>query len=257
MEIYEIIKSILTAICVICYLTGAYCLIRWIVMFLARNKDLKKRKNHAIALVICFVVGFAAMAVHFMVAVKQYSRPVEVSDLDVIAVSSESIAADGALNKETGAKHGNKSPQLTFDRGGDIPVYEIMMIDHDGGDWLHWDVYLPVGDKFASADDPKIIRMNQMIDASLLEITPEQVRIKEGAFETAMDGYVGPYPPSGTHTYTIYVFGLAGETRNGVAVLDQSGAKLEDVIQRLDDGLYTDYHNLKAWGKVEGTYSAD
>ncbi len=257
MSVYEIIKSIMRVICIICYLIGAYCLIRWIVMFLSRSSDLKKRKNHAIALLVCFIVGTVAMGVHFMAAVQQYSKPLEADSLDVIAVSSESISADGTLKKETGAKHGNQSPQLTFERAGDVPVYEIVMIDHDGGDWLHWDVYLPVADKFASADDPKIVRLNQMVESGLIEITPEQVRIKEGAFETAADGYVGPYPPSGTHTYTIYVFGLAGEARGGIAQLDQSGANPDKVMERLDDGLYTDYHNLKVWGKTEGTYSAD
>ncbi len=201
-------------------------------MFISRSTDLKKRKSYAYVFAISAIAAVSAMIIHFAVALRQYSGPVDLSRLPALKLSSESIDESGAFKKETGRDHGNLSPQLTIEGAEGLSAFEIVMIDHDGNDWLHWIACVPSD----SGDD--------------------RVAISEGAFTDREQSYVGPYPPSGTHTYTIYVFGMVGESRYFDTALDRPGADIKSIAEGLDNGLYTDYHNVKAMGSITGTYSS-
>ena len=241
MDIYHIIKLILTIIYITSSLLGFIFLIWWLAMFISRNPDLKKRSNIAKGLLITVIISVFSMFVHFVVAVKQYSGPLDISKLPTFNVSSSDLH-DGAWDEKIGAKHGNISPELTWDKVNYAGKYAIIMIDHGGNNWLHW---------ISIVDDSNDDDNNNEDDKDL------NVTIPSGAYNNIDDGYVGPYPPSGTHSYTIYVFALQGDTYNLNFQLDKGGTDLQNIVDQLNSGVYTDYNNIVAVGIIEGNYSAD
>lgn len=242
MDIYDIIKLILTIIYVISSLLGFIFIVWWLIMFLSRNPDKKKRNNIAKVILVSFIITIVSMFTHFIVAVKQYSSPLDISTLPTFDVTSDDLH-DGVWEKKIGAKHDNLSPQLSWKKVSSAEKYAIVMIDHDGNDWLHW----------ISIIDNNLASNNNTGD----KIAGNKINIQSGAFDSYDNGYVGPYPPSGTHNYTVYVFALIGDTYSLDFQLDKGGTDLENIISQLDSGLYTDYHNIVAVGTIEGSYSAE
>ena len=241
MDIYHIIKLILTIIYITSSLLGFIFLIWWLVMFISRNPDLKKRSNIAKGLLITVIISVFSMFVHFVVAVKQYSGPLDISKLPTFDVSSSDLH-DGIWDEKIGAKHGNISPELTWNKVNYANIYAVVMIDHGGNNWLHW---------ISIVDDSNDDDNNNEDDKDL------NVTIPSGTYNNIDDGYVGPYPPSGTHSYTIYVFALQGDTYNLNFQLDKGGTDLQSIVDQLNSGVYTDYNNIVAVGIIEGNYSAD
>lgn len=195
-------------------------------MLISKSPDKKRRADVAKAMLIAVAIAIASMFLHFVVAVKQYANPIDVGGLPTFNVTSDNLH-DGVWDEKIGAKHGNISPQLSWDKVDGAAMYGILMIDYDGSNWLHW---------FAKIDN---------------------TQVKEGAYKDKNDGYIGPYPPSGTHNYTVYVFALKGDTYNIDIQLDKGGADIDDIANQLDNGITTDYRNVLSVGIIEGSYSAD
>lgn len=267
MDIYDIIKLILTIIYVISSLLGFIFIVLWLIMFLSRNPDKKKRNNIAKVILVSFVITVISMFTHFVVAVKQYSSPLDISTLPTFDITSDDLHG-GVWDKKIGAKHDNLSPQLSWDKVSSAEKYAIVMIDHDGNDWLHW---ISIIDN-ESADDKnngisndsknKISNNNKNNNLAGSNNTGDKIagniiNVQSGTFDSYDNGYVGPYPPSGKHNYTVYVFALIGDTYSLDFQLDKGGTDLENIISQLDSGLYTDYHNIVAVGTIEGSYSAE
>ena len=229
MNIYNIIKMILSVIALAAFVVETIYLIKWLVMFISRNPDKEKRNRTAIITVIAFAVFGLSLFLSLAVSIKQYTKPFDLSQAPTFTVQSDSLK-DGVWDEEIGAKHGNKSPELHWDSVENAPIYAIVMIDPDGNNWLHWAV--------SSKDS--------------------NVALGEFSSENGDNlGYVGPYPPSGTHTYDVYIFALKGESRGLSVQLDKAGADLDTIANDLNSGLYTDYDNIISYGKISGTYSAD
>ncbi len=70
---YEIIKGIMTVICMLAILLSAILFLYWLVLVVTKNQDIKKRKKVAIALVITFVIYGGMMLLHFIISVAQYT----------------------------------------------------------------------------------------------------------------------------------------------------------------------------------------
>ena len=224
MNIYDILKIILTffAFCGICGMI--LFLFRWIVMFLARNPDLKKRKKLAIGVLISMITVSVCGMLNFMVAIYQYTRPPKLDELPQLSLSSAQLK-DGVWADEIGKKTENLSPSLSWSAPFEgCEDYVIVMLDESADNWVHW-----------------------------LAVT-NTAGVKEGSFGEY--NYVGPYPPSGTHTYTVYVFALKSPERPSCATLDMGGLKLSDLTREIDSSVYVEYKNIAAVGKLSGTYSA-
>ena len=218
----EIIKRVLSIIYWCAFGVGAISFFRWIFLFLSRNPDKVKREKTAKVLLISVGVAALSMVVHFAVAVKQYSQSIDIADLPTFTVTSDNLH-EGVWDEKIGAKHGNVSPKLSWDKVENANKYMVVMIDYDGDNWLHW-MYLT--------------------DDTVLD---------EGAV-TDKDGYVGPYPPTGTHKYTVYVFALNGDTRNIDYTLDSGGTDFQKLVEQINSGITTDYDNIIAVGIIEGEY---
>ena len=168
------------------------------------------------------VIAVLSMVVHFGVAVKQYSQPIDIASLPTFNVTSDNLH-DGMWDEKIGAKHGNVSPKLSWDKVENANKYMVVMIDYDGNNWLHW---------ICTTDDTVL---------------------DEGAV-TEKDGYVGPYPPSGTHNYTVYVFALKGDTYAIDDKLDSGGTDFQKLVDQINSGVTTDHNNIIAVGIIEGEY---
>lgn len=110
----------------------------------------------------------------------------EVLTLDPV---SSSITADGrwltVINETYANPAGSNScPALSFNEVTGAGCYAVYMVDVSASNWIHW------------------IAQN-------ITVTD----IEEGA---VLDGstYIGPYPPSGVHTYEIHIYALKAAPDN-------------------------------------------
>ena len=227
MNVYETVKITLTLLSGCGFVIGFYFLLRWIVMFLSRNPDLKKRKQQAIGLLICWAVATVLELVSVMCASKQYTTPPKIGDLPQFEVTSSDLK-DGVWAEQIGRDHGNLSPALSWEAPFEgCTNYVILMIDESADNWLHWCV------------------------------SETTNFVAGGAYSTDSYAYVGPYPPSGTHTYTVYVFALKSPATPSTASLNKPGLKMTDLLRELNSSVIVEYNNIAAVGTVSGTYSAD
>lgn len=111
----------------------------------------------------------------------------------------------------------NVSPQLSFDPVPGAQAYAVYMIDPDGRNWLHW----------------------KMLTAS--------TDLAEGEGGSA---YVGPYPPSGTHHYHVYVYALDSAPGSLPGELDAPGRDASAVAGQLEKSC-----GILAEGELTGTYT--
>lgn len=154
-----------------------------------------------------------------------------------MAVTSEGIV-DGAMGLEYGAKNeklaAGEIPTLSLPLKVDyIPEntvsLAIVMIDPDGGNWVHWLVAnIPV--EGTTVEIPE----NASID------WPEEVL--QGRNDFGLLGYGGPTPPSGVHNYVTTVYALS-------AMLElESGFSLPALAQAMEG-------KIIAQAQVTGTYA--
>lgn len=118
----------------------------------------------------------------------------------------------------------NVSPQLSWEPVEGAQSYVIYMVDTTAMDWMHWksanvtETVLPQG--WASAEE-----------------------------------YIGPYPPSGTHDYEIYVFALAQPVEKVKGSFNFSNLKFKDNALALDEAQDGSAGNILAYGHITGTYT--
>ena len=105
----------------------------------------------------------------------------------------------------------NESPQLSIEPVNGAVSYAVYMLDPDGHDWEHW-AGIGSETEIMHGDNP--------------------------------GSYVGPYPPSGTHRYIIYVFALKKEIYDLPGSFDAPGNRIEEIRHvlgplTLDEGSLT------------------
>ena len=221
---FSIARIITSLISLAAFSVEIVFLIKWILKVIHKEKD-KARTRYAVTVVIAFFIFGVITVANYAIGIAQYSESFDMSQLETFEISSDSLE-DGKWKESAGAKKENKSPQLKWDTVKGAKVYAIFMIDPDGFNWLHWAV---------STDKSEVL---------------------EGEFSGAENGYVGPYPPMGTHRYDVYVFALKGDSYGTSAELDKANADINKIAKELNSGTESEFNNIIAYGKIEGTYSA-
>ena len=114
----------------------------------------------------------------------------------------------------------NVSPSLSWDPVEGAGSYVIYMVDPTARNWMHW-------------------KSNDVNDTDL-----EQGWASD-------DEYVGPYPPSGTHDYEIYVIAVKEGLDTIGGDFDAANIGFEDVLKALN----VPAGNILAYGHIVGTYT--
>ena len=161
------------------------------------------------------------LGLQFILAVKQYSF--DMNDLPTFSVTSSSLSSgvwdDSISNTDIGS---NTSPELSWEEVPGAEVYLVYMIDPDGFNWVH---------------------MNTVTSSTSLPA---------GAVTSE---YVGPYPPSGTHEYVVYVFALRSAKDGYPGDVDHMSdgiSSLGSMVNTFENG---ESGNVIAYGTVSGTFS--
>ncbi len=118
------------------------------------------------------------------------------------------------------ANGSNRSPQLSWAPVEGAGCYAIFMVDTTAGNWLHW----------------------KSVSESETELPAGWAPENE---------YKGPYPPSGTHNYEVYVFALKQAPERIKGGFDASNEKMYDFMKELDG----DGGNIISYGHILGTYT--
>ena len=146
-------------------------------------------------------------------------------DIDTFSVTSENLH-DGVWDTViTNTDSGNNlSPQLSWDSIDGVSCYAIYMTDSSAGNWIHW-------------------KSNNVTETD----------IPEGwASESE---YIGPYPPSGTHNYEIYVLALKKPVDSLKGSFDGADPDIKADILSLDTDNDGSEGNIAAYGCISGTYT--
>lgn len=114
----------------------------------------------------------------------------------------------------------NVSPQLKWAPVDGAQVYAIYMVDTSANNWIHW-------------------KSNDVSETEL----------KQGW--AGSSDYVGPYPPSGTHDYEIYVFALKTPVERLKGSVNSDAAKFKEFVRDIDG----DDANIISYGHIAGTYT--
>ena len=146
-------------------------------------------------------------------------------DLISLSVTSKDVK-DGVWDDMiTNTNYGeNLSPELTWDPVEGATNYVVVMID---GAWLHMDVFTS----------------ETHLDAGA---------IKRGS---RGDQYVGPYPPSDTHTYSVFVFALKDESGKVKLSFDAGGNSIDQIYTSLNVDKNGNSGNVIAVGRLDGNYT--
>ena len=147
-------------------------------------------------------------------------------DLTSFSVTS-SLVSKGTWDNKIAQEGGKTSPDLKWDKVDGATKYVVIMID---GNWLHMDVFTT--------------------ETSLAEGAYNR-RGGEGA------EYVGPYPPMGsTHTYSVFVFALKGESAKNSFFFDAGGNNINEIFKGLDTDKSGSTGNVLAYGRLDGNYTS-
>jgi Raf kinase inhibitor-like YbhB/YbcL family protein len=158
----------------------------------------------------------------------------EVSIMESIKVRSGAFTDGGQIPAEYGREGENLSPQLSWDSARDVKSWILIMDDPDApnGTFTHWVLYNLPGD--ITSLPPGASGTKDQLHGAL-----------EGKNSRDEIGYVGPYPPSGTHRYFFKLYGL-DSTLN----LNE-GAIKEEVLAEIDK------HKKIVQGELMGTYAKE
>lgn len=152
--------------------------------------------------------------------------------IDELTVTSENLQNgiwdDSIANTERGR---NLSPQLSWEKAENAQAYVIYMIDPDGNNWMHLISGILTKEELAQG---------------------EIVSINKGKSDT---GYIGPYPPAGTHTYEVYVFALKQAKTDYAGKVNAVCDGIDKIAQELDADAAGERGNIVAYGKLTGTYT--
>ena len=152
--------------------------------------------------------------------------------IDQFPVTSEDLQdgvwADSIANTERGK---NLSPQLTWEKVEQAEAYVIYMIDPDGNNWIH------------------------MISDTLTKTSIRQGEIAAIDSGTSAHGYIGPYPPKGTHRYEVYVFALKEAPDSYPGKVNTVCDGIGEIVEALDIDKNGECGNIAAYGKLTGSYT--
>ena len=146
-------------------------------------------------------------------------------------VSQMKVSSDNLQNgiwdtKITDTKNGsNVSPELKWEKVEGAEEYAIYMVDPTAHNWLHWKA---CGIKATELAEGAVIDDSQ---------------------------YVGPYPPSGTHTYTVYVYALKAQADSFEGRFDSANKDISVLRSSLDIS-GGQAGNIIAEGSISGTYTS-
>lgn len=156
-----------------------------------------------------------------------------VEELDPeIAITSSSLvngAWDVQITKVDGGE--NLSPQLTWDAVEDASCYAVYMLDLSASNWMH---------------------MKYLTEKTSLTLgeAPDYLKTED------YTGYKGPYPPSGSHEYVVYVVALKEADVELPGKMDMSSMDdIKDVMAALDVTKEGKSRNVIAYGELSGTYT--
>ncbi|WP_051530421.1 YbhB/YbcL family Raf kinase inhibitor-like protein [Ruminococcus flavefaciens] len=150
------------------------------------------------------------------------SKELDLSKLSTFELSSEDLHDgiwDTVITKTE--KGENRSPQLSWKPVDGASCYAVFMIDTSAGNWLHWK-----------------------------SVTDSETVLPAGW--APQSEYVGPYPPSGTHDYEIYVLALKEKPERIKGSFDNSNPKMLEYAKEID-GEKED--NIISYGHLMGTYT--
>ncbi len=234
---YNVVKGILGIIGIFGGIMFCISAVSMIVFKLKKN-NAKAIKNAVLALasVIPIAVGFVGS---FAVAVEQYKF--DFNKCDTFQVYSDDII-NGVWNNDISnqADGQNLSPELHWEPVKGANFYYIYMIDETADNWLHWEM-----DGIQCTDIPKGLCDDEY--KTIMKTDDYEVKGQ----------YIGPYPPYGTHTYTVYVFALKNEPFGVESTnFDRSGNDMAQIAKELNSSPYTDYNNLIGYGKISASYTA-
>ena len=152
--------------------------------------------------------------------------------IDELTVTSENLQNgvwdDRIANTERGK---NLSPQLSWEKAENAQAYVIYMIDPDGNNWIH------------------------LISGTLTKEEVVQGEITQVNKGTSDTGYIGPYPPVGTHSYEVYVFALKQAKTDYAGKVNAVCDGIDKIAQELDADAAGASGNIAAYGKLTGTYT--
>lgn len=152
--------------------------------------------------------------------------------IDELTVTSENLQNgvwdDSIANTERGK---NLSPQLSWEKAENAQAYVIYMIDPDGNNWIH------------------------LISGTLSKEEVVQGEITQVNNGTSDTGYIGPYPPAGTHSYEVYVFALKQAKTDYAGKVNAVCDGIDKIAQELDADAAGASGNIAAYGKLTGTYT--
>ncbi|MCR4748703.1 MAG: hypothetical protein K5877_02695 [Lachnospiraceae bacterium] len=154
-----------------------------------------------------------------------YIKKISFDNIPSFNVTSSNIYEGIWDDKITNTKYGeNMSPELTWDAVDGADRYVVIMID---GAWLHMDVFTT------------------------------ETHLDEGAVSRGPRGeqYVGPYPPSGTHTYSVFVFALKDEPGKVKMSFDAGGNSIDLIYSGLNKDKDENTGNVIAFGRLNGNYT--
>ncbi len=114
----------------------------------------------------------------------------------------------------------NVSPQLTWEPVEGAAAYVVYMVDTSATNWMHW-------------------RSGNITETSLEQGSAVQRR-----------EYVGPYPPSGTHTYEIWVYALETPADQVPGKFNQANGLFDDYKDQINET-----SKILAVGHLSGTYT--
>ncbi len=153
------------------------------------------------------------------------AKPFNITTAAIFEVTSKNLNSgvwdDVISNTSRGS---NASPELSWAAAEGASCYAIYMIDTSAGNWMHW--------KSANVT---------------------ATELKQGWAKS--NEYVGPYPPSGTHTYEMYVFALKDAVKTMQGNFDDENAGIETLAKSLDKTSSGAVGNIISYGHISGTFS--
>lgn len=118
----------------------------------------------------------------------------------------------------------NYSPALSWTPVDNAESYVIYMVDTSANNWMHW----------------------KSGNITKTELPSGWARSSE---------YIGPYPPSGTHRYEIYIFALKNSPSQLKGNFDDENSDFSSIISSLDKDSAGESGNMFSYGHISGTYT--
>ena len=143
-------------------------------------------------------------------------------ELQTFDVSTTSLDGD-TWKKECGSRHGNVSPELSWQAVDGAGKYVVFMLDKDASNWLH------------------------------MCVITDKNGLKEGEYDGKEAGYVGPYPPE-KHEYDVYVIALKEENGSIAYNMDSTGTDISEKLNKLNISQSGDTGNVISYGMIKGFY---